>query len=455
MRRTITTNDDLDVLGLREQRQRSVIRFGSIDVSFAVVGGKVRAGLNMRSTADVELRYSLTAGQPVDYFSQLVVGHHRPERDRSHFAGAVTEAVPVGDIAEISALSAPELSERQVSFFEGRDTVAPEIMHLMARTGGLPEERVHVQGLDDLLPTEAIEVIAPVLGLKVAKAVRLGEVTLIPHARGAATVEEFAGRDAVAEFRGAGCYAVVTEIGKRMFDVEVQALSEIDAALAWLTVRGRYGLALMPSGEPQHFRRQTALARPERGRLVLVRGIGSGRRWLRSALGSDVPAPLPLDPERDRTWRLPKGFIPTLQDRQALLACARAARGLDQLERVQALWEALEFYVSGVAPEKRFEKAEVKRIRHAIPADIDPELRNRALHLLEKINDPPLMAKLRETVRRDGIPLAEGELSLLRDLRDARNDAVHGRTPDLPAREDVDHAVSVVSRMLLYRLSRG
>jgi hypothetical protein len=451
----MTTTDELDVLGLREKRQRSVIRFGSIDVGFAVVAGSVHQGLNVRATADVELRYSLTAGQPVDYFSQLVVGHHRPERDRIHFTGAVTEAVPVGDIAKISALAVAELSERQVGFFEGQNTVAPEIMHLMARTGGLPEERVHVEGLDAMLPTEAIEVIAPVHGLEVAETVRLGGVMLIPHARGAATVEEFAGRDAVAEFRDAGCYAVVTDVGKRMFDVEVKALSEIDAGLAWLAVRARYGLALMPSGEPQHFRRQTALSRPERGRLVLVRAIGSGRRWLRSALGSDVPAPLPLDAERDRTWRLPKGFIPTLQDRQALLACARAARGLDQLERVQALWEALEFYVSGVAPEKRFEKAEVKRIRRAMPADIDPELRKRALHLLEKINDPPLMARLRETVRRDGVPLADGELSLLRELRDARNDAVHGRTPDLPAREDVDHAVSVVSRMLLYRLSRG
>ncbi len=451
----MTVTDDLDVLGLREHRQRSMIRFGSIDVSFAVVAGKVNEGLNMRSTADIELRYSLTAGQPVDYFSQLVVGHHRPERDRIHFTGAVTEAVPGGDRAQISALTAPELSERQVGFFEGRDTVAPEIIHLMVRTGGLPEEKVHVEGLDDLLPAEAIEVIAPVHGLEVAETVRLGEVTLIPHSRGAATVEEFTGRDAVAEFRDADCYSVVTEIGQRMFDVEVRALAEIDAALAWLVVRARYGLALMPSGQPQHFRRQTALARPERGRLVLVRGIASGRRWLRSALGSDAPPPLPLDPERDRTWRLPKGFIPTLQDRQALLACARAARGLDQLERVQALWEALEFYVSGVAPERRFEKAQVKRIRRAIPADIDPELRKRALQLLEKINDPPLMAKLRETVRRDGVPLAEGELSLLRDLRDARNDAVHGRTPDLPAREDVDHAVSVVSRMLLYRLSRS
>lgn len=432
-----------------------MIHFGSIDVGFAVAAVNVQAGLNMRSTAEVELRYSLTAGQPVDYFSQLVVGHHRPERDRIHFTGAVTEAVPIGDIAAISALTAPELSERQIGFFESRDTVGPEIIHLMVRTGGLPEENVHVEGLDDLLPTEAIEVIAPVHGLEVAETVRLGEVTLIPHARGAATVEEFTGRDAVAEFRNADCYAVVTETGQRMFDVEVRALAEIDAGLAWLAVRARYGLALMPSGQPQHFRRQIALARPERGQLVLVRGITSGRRWLRSVLGSDAPAPLPLDPERDRTWRLPKGFIPTLQDRQALLACARAARGVDQLERVQALWEALEFYVSGVAPERRFEKAQVKRIRRAVPADIDPELRKRALQLLEKINDPPLMAKLRETVRRDGVPLAEGELSLLRDLRDARNDAVHGRTPDLPAREDVDHAVSVVSRMLLYRLSRS
>ena len=77
-----------------------------------------------------------------------------------------------------------------------------------------------------------------------------------------------------------------------------------------------------------------------------------------------------------------------------------------------------------------------------------PKLRARALDLLTKINDPPLMAKLREAATRDGAPVAESEYGLLSRLRKARNDAVHGRSPELPPREDVDHAVSIVARLL-------
>jgi hypothetical protein len=65
------------------------------------------------------------------------------------------------------------------------------------------------------------------------------------------------------------------------------------------------------------------------------------------------------------------------------------------------------------------------------------------------INEPPLLAKLAEAVRQDGVPLAEGELELLGRLRKARNDAVHGRTPDVPLREDIDHALSIVARLLV------
>jgi hypothetical protein len=179
----------------------------------------------------------------------------------------------------------------------------------------------------------------------------------------------------------------------------------------------------------------------------------SGRGWLRTPWASETVSPLCIDPE-DASWLPPRSVTATLQDRQALLACARAASESDPLQRVQALWEAIEFYVSGVAPPTLFDSAQAKRVRKAIPGDVDPALRQRALDLLAKINEAPLMARLNEAVRRDGVPVAESELVLLRSLRDARNDAVHGRSPALPHPDEIAHAVSVVSRMLLYRLSR-
>ncbi len=166
----------------------------------------------------------------------------------------------------------------------------------------------------------------------------------------------------------------------------------------------------------------------------------------------DQDVELTLD-HSDPSWRPPPSGY-ELADRQALLACARAGQTPDPLERIQAIWESIEFYVAGTRPEVLFAPEEVKRVRRSVPKDVDPKLRARALDLLAKINDPPLMAKLREAAIRDGAPIAESEYELLGRLRKARNDAVHGRTPKLPARENVDHAVSIVARLLVYRLAR-
>lgn len=445
------SSDRLDVLRLPERRTRLVVHFGSVNVTFALDGGTLNESLNEQPTADLSLRYALTAGQPVDYFAPVAVALQRGGEARVRFTGLVTEAAPEGDKVAVSAVSAPELSERQVGVFEGRNSIAPEIIHLMARSAGLPEDRVNVEGLDGYFPLEAVEVLVPLRGVTVTKPFTFGDVTIVPAERGHDGLAEFGDSESTRELRRADSYAVVTRVTRRMLDAEVYALGQVDAMLAWLVVRSRYGLALMPDGEPQPFRRETARARPNRERLVLVRGLASGRQWLRSPEGFEAASELPLDPH-DSSWDLPRRV--TVQDRQALLACARAARGGDTLERIQALWEAIEFYVSGVAAPQLFDPEEVKRVRRAVPKDIDRLLRERALDLLGKVTDPPLMARLSEALRRDGVPIAPGELSLLRDLRTARNDAVHGRSPDLPQLEDVDHAVSVVARMILYRLSR-
>src|SRR6266508_6473937 len=52
----------------------------------------------------------------------------------------------------------------------------------------------------------------------------------------------------------------------------------------------------------------------------------------------------------------------------------------------------------------------------------------------------------------EGTPVTDAEIALLRRLRDVRNDAVHGRSTNLPDSEDVRYATSVVSRMLIFRM---
>ena len=129
--------------------------------------------------------------------------------------------------------------------------------------------------------------------------------------------------------------------------------------------------------------------------------------WLRTPEASEVSIGLlPIDPA-DQSWLPPGNIAATVQTRQALLACARAASESDPLTRIQALWEAIEFYVTGINPPRLFDKAEAKRIRKSLPGDLDPALRDRALQLLEKINEPPLLARLDEESDRTGTRRAQ------------------------------------------------
>ncbi len=444
--------DPLDALELGESQAGPVVQFGSVDVSYAASKVTTHEALNDRSTAEIDLRLGLLAGRPVDYLSIVTLGSKHQGQDLTRFTGNIIAAEVDGPLVRVAAETAPELTEKQVGYLEIKNAVVQEVVHLAVSTAGFPEDRINIEGLDEMLPLEGVEVVVPVLGVRVDAPVDLGPVRLVPHGEATNAVDEFNPGSARNHFQAADAYIVGLKVAKRLIDAEREILAWADDALAWLTVRARYGLALLPDGQPQEYRRVVARSRPRRGDYVLVRGIASGRRWFRAISGHDEEVELSFDPS-DLTWSSPPAGY-GLANRQALLACARAAQGDEPLERIQALWEAIEFHVAKLRPTVLFDKKEARRVRRSIPKDVDPGLRKRALELLEKINDPPVMAKLREAVRRDGVPLAQGEFELLGRLRDARNDAVHGRTPDLPPREDIDHAVSIVARMLVYRLQR-
>lgn len=82
------------------------------------------------------------------------------------------------------------------------------------------------------------------------------------------------------------------------------------------------------------------------------------------------------------------------------------------------------------------------------------QVRDRALNLLAKLNDPPLIAKLRGAADRDGVPLTDAEIALLQRVRVVRNDTAHGRDAKLPTVDDLDYAVSMVTRLLLHSIAR-
>jgi hypothetical protein len=134
------------------------------------------------------------------------------------------------------------------------------------------------------------------------------------------------------------------------------------------------------------------------------------------------------------------------------LACRRAAAEPDPLVRVQALWEAIEFYVAGARLPPLFTRKQLSTLRSTIPAGFNNEQRQRVLDKIGELNDPSLMKRLHAVLDAENAPITDAEIALLRRLRDLRNDAVHGRSAALPDQEDVKYATSVVGRMLIFRI---
>lgn len=442
---------DLNVLRLHDSPKGLLLEFGDTDVSYAARGATTRNAMNQLAEADVELDYSLVAGQPVDYFAGMRIGVRESDAEHILFTGSVTEAIPAEGRAQLHAMTFPQLTEQQTGVFATFGAVAPELLYTFTRLGGVPEARLHVQGLDEALPLETVEIVTPVKGVSVDRPFRVGDVRFVPATQIQTLITSFSHVPAAAEFTEAPACAVVLRVAKLLLDAELAGLRDVDAALAWLTVRSRYGLAVMPDGSPQRFERGVAIARPSRGRMVIVRGLNSQRCWLRETTGPETRNLIGLS-DMDRSWTLPGADQLGTADRQATLACARAATAIDPLQRILALWEAIEFYVQGRKRPRAFAKSDIKRIRRSLPGDLPEPLAVRLDQLLGQINEPSLRMKLRAAIAADGVPITESEVALLNELRDSRNDAVHGRATVVPDPERIDHAVSVVARMLLHRL---
>lgn len=424
------------------------VAIGSTELDAAVSGGTLHTTMNGLPTARLKLSTRLLAGQPVDYFGDVAVRLGR--RDGPTFSGNVLSAEPTGDELDLDCQTHPSLTESKVGPFEAFDCDAREIMHVMTLAGGLSEDLVHIEGLDEL-PLEIIEVLIPLRGLSVTRPLRLGRLTLIDPAETMSLAAPFSSDNALEPFRRADCHALYRMVDRRIFDVENRALAAVDVVLGWLVTRARYGLTHLPQGEPQRFIRNLALSRPSRAEVVISRGLDSGRTWLRGLLRANPDETVVISSSQ---WVPPAPETLSDAQRLSLDALRDAVEEQDPLRRVQALFQAIEFYVAGVTVPLRFSNAEVRRVRKAVPKDIDAELRERAMQLLAKLNEPPLMAKLRETARGDGVPMTEGELDLLWRVRGARNRTVHGHAARPPDENELNYAVSLVARLLLYGLVR-
>jgi hypothetical protein len=118
---------------------------------------------------------------------------------------------------------------------------------------------------------------------------------------------------------------------------------------------------------------------------------------------------------------------------------------------VSALWQALELYAAGVSVAPLFSKAELSSLRDQLSvAGLTVDQQQRIRDVVGYLNNAPLMARLDNALRTDGVPLSSEEISVLQRIRTIRNDIEHGKVPTSPQTDDLHHAVAIVARILCY-----
>lgn len=108
-----------------------------------------------------------------------------------------------------------------------------------------------------------------------------------------------------------------------------------------------------------------------------------------------------------------------VQVSEAISAWRRAAEERDPLAAVVALWESVEFYASGARARKIFDKPLLKTIRERAIEGLEGEQLERVRDILARLNEPPLMVRLRAALDEDEVPYREEELSMLQKIRRA------------------------------------
>jgi hypothetical protein len=448
----------IDLL-LRLRHRRSV-RFGEGEAGGAVAGGGSSDPLDAFATADFRIDADLLGSEPIDYWAPVVDRIDEREDGREMFSGNVRVAAPRGRIISVECEAGAAMLEQLRGGTVAANFEQGELLQaLRARTDW--EGALKLSETPPTREPERFEIWVPIFGLDVTEEVVLGGMAIVPAERAreriaplAETAREHAGGRMLDEFQGATSHALAHATAAMPGDAEEAGLASVDVALAWLTTRGRYGAVLLPDGRPLEFHREEALDPPRRGGVVFIVGEDTARQWLRRPQGLAEALPRALSPssrllEPPLPPALPAGL------RLALASLSLATTANEPLLQVQALSLSLEAYVAGRPNEhKLFTKADLKKVRALLDGQFPPAQQKRLDDLVAKLNEESHGLRLRRLVREDAVPVTDSELQLLSDLRQARNDIVHGtEVKRPPTREQIDYGIAVVSRMLVHRVA--
>lgn len=441
---------------LLEQRNRRSVHFGEGEAGGAIEGGSSSDPLDSLATADFRIDADLLGSEPIDYWAPVIDRIDERQFGREMFCGNVRVAVPDDRVISVDCEAGATMLEQLRGGTVAANFEKGELLHALGA-----EDVLKLSETPPHRDPERFEIWVPLFGLNLDDEVALGGMAILPAEQARERISplveaarEHAGGKLLDEFLAAGCHGLAHANAVKPRDAEESGLAQIDLALAWMTTRGRYGAVLLPNGVPLEFHREEALHPPRRGDVVFVVGEDTRRQWLRRPRGPIEALPRALSASSQSLEPALPADVP-VGLRLALASLSLATTSGEPLVQVQALSLALEAYASGRGNEnKLFSKADLKKVRALLDGQFSPARQKRLDDLVGKLNEESHGLRLRRVVREDAVPVTDSELQLLTDLRQARNDIVHGtEVKRPPTRDQIHYGIAVVSRMLVHRVA--
>jgi hypothetical protein len=440
---------------MTDQRPNPVLCFAETCLAGAVVGAELTQKV-AQPAGWIDVRTAKLPAAGIDFAAEVRLysrADEEGEGDESSrvFTGSVSRVEPRDGVTRLWLVAMPTMDERRLAGW-GVAAGIPEteMVWSLARTGGIPENRLRIDGFSRR--PELIEVIAPLDGLAVERPFRIGKVAFASDRRIARLAGELAPNDVRERFVSAVAWAVVLQRAGTLLDAEQDAIRGIDTAVAVLMLRAQFSSPHL-AGAVRDWDRKSLLARVRRRDAVVVRSV-NGRRWWLRALTDLRAEPNLAAGDRPETLTPPLArWVPDTV-REAIRSWHRAVVDPDPVSAVGALWEAVEFYVADTRVAGLFSKAQGREVLAGATAGLDEPRRQRVAAVLAMLNEPSLSLKLEAAMKEDAVPYTEAEFAFLTRMRSLRNDQVHGRARVPPTEEDLQRATALVNRLLAYRLHR-
>lgn len=434
------------------------VTVGDVDITGAVADFSYTQQLNEMAVGSIKLKpEELLKLPPLNYASEIRLSKLVNSDEKILFRGNITSATPrSGEVSLGIAVGIDLFQETLIQGMAVAETGHLELVWSIVRGAGLGEERINIEGFKKA-PIEPFEVIVPVGGIELSEDTTFAEFELTKDqkvAEIAQTTSKDKSAEVVTEFTQAGLWLRLIVRATTLYDAEAEGLKKIDVFLSRLT--SRIQLSVSRIGDHHNaWDRNRLFGKPVRGDTVLVRGLTTRRRWLRrpftgSAAVMDVAKISDVD------------FPPLAYDlpaylTEAFLAWQRSIHANHPLAAITALWDAIEFYSSQIKVVSSFTKTETKRIRKdAIQSlgEEDEKKKSRVTDVLGMLNQASLIMKFDLAMKEDGVILADEETKVLKDLRETRNNFVHGNDVTIPTEAEMLLARTVVNRLLVARVLR-